>query len=152
MDEGDTPRHFPPLQGIEFADSIAFNPSKWLMVHFDCTAMWWGTIGCLLIGHQGEEQSLAPPHLQRGAPLPEAREHRAGHRLHGEASLFPHILPQHWQVPLSKRFRALKLWFVLRNYGVSGLQKMIRENVRLAEKFEVRISSLSCHLPGFCAI
>jgi glutamate/tyrosine decarboxylase-like PLP-dependent enzyme len=33
---------------------------------------------------------------------------------------------QHWQVPLSKRFRALKLWFVLRNYGVSGLQKMIR--------------------------
>jgi hypothetical protein len=34
---------------------------------------------------------------------------------------------QHWQVPLSKRFRALKLWFVLRNYGVAGLQKMIRK-------------------------
>ena len=48
---------------------------------------------------------------------------------------------QHWQVPLSKRFRALKLWFVLRNYGISGLQKMIRENVRLAEKFEALVLS-----------
>lgn len=56
--------------------------------------------------------------------------------------LSSHItFPQHWQVPLSKRFRALKLWFVLRNYGVSGLQKMIRENVRLAEKFEAFVRS-----------
>jgi histidine decarboxylase len=46
-------------------------------------------------------------------------------------------------VPLSKRFRALKLWFVLRNYGVSGLQKMIRENVRLAQKFEVTAQQTS---------
>ena len=48
---------------------------------------------------------------------------------------------QHWQVPLSKRFRALKLWFVLRNYGISGLQNMIRENVRLAGKFEALVRS-----------
>ena len=42
-------------------------------------------------------------------------------------------------MPLSKRFRALKLWFVLRNYGISGLQNMIRENVRLAAKFEAMV-------------
>lgn len=46
---------------------------------------------------------------------------------------------QHWQIPLSKRFRALKLWFVIRNYGVSGLQKHIREGVRLAQKFEALV-------------
>ena len=51
------------------------------------------------------------------------------------------IITQHWQVPLSKRFRALKLWFVLRNYGISGLQDMIRENVRLAGKFEALVRS-----------
>ena len=51
------------------------------------------------------------------------------------------IISQHWQVPLSKRFRALKLWFVLRNYGISGLQNMIRENVRLAGKFEALVRS-----------
>ena len=51
------------------------------------------------------------------------------------------IITQHWQVPLSKRFRALKLWFVLRNYGISGLQDYIRENVRLAGKFEALVRS-----------
>ena len=48
---------------------------------------------------------------------------------------------QHWQVPLSKRFRALKLWFVIRNYGVKGLQAHIRKGVRLAQKFESLILS-----------
>ncbi|VVC91433.1 unnamed protein product [Leptidea sinapis] len=47
--------------------------------------------------------------------------------------------PLHWQIPLSRRFRALKLWFVLRNYGVVGIQKHIREGVRLAQKFEALI-------------
>ncbi|KAL0121445.1 hypothetical protein PUN28_006746 [Cardiocondyla obscurior] len=45
----------------------------------------------------------------------------------------------HWQIPLSKRFRALKLWFVIRNYGITGLQKHIREGVRLAQKFEALV-------------
>lgn len=48
-------------------------------------------------------------------------------------------LAQHWQIPLSKRFRALKLWFVLRSFGTRGLQKHIREGVRLAQKFEALI-------------
>ncbi|KAF8766831.1 Histidine decarboxylase like protein [Argiope bruennichi] len=42
----------------------------------------------------------------------------------------------HWQISLSKRFRALKLWFVLRNYGIKGLQKHIRHGVEMAKEFE----------------
>jgi len=105
------------MKGIEFADSIAFNPSKWLMVHFDCTAMWVKNSRSL---HR--TFNVEPLYLQ--------------HENTGLA-----IDYMHWQVPLSKRFRALKLWFVLRNYGISGLQKMIRENVRLAQKFEALVRS-----------
>ncbi|KPM08135.1 aromatic-L-amino-acid decarboxylase-like protein [Sarcoptes scabiei] len=43
---------------------------------------------------------------------------------------------KHWGIPLSRRFRSLKLWFVIRNYGIDGLQKYIREHVRLAKRFE----------------
>ena len=46
---------------------------------------------------------------------------------------------QHWGIPLSRRFRALKLWFVIRNYGVEGLQKYIREHCRLAKRFEALV-------------
>ena len=46
---------------------------------------------------------------------------------------------QHWQIPLSRRFRALKLWFVIRNYGVEGLQKHVRHGVQLAAAFEAMV-------------
>uniref|UniRef100_A0A182NZH2 Histidine decarboxylase n=1 Tax=Anopheles epiroticus TaxID=199890 RepID=A0A182NZH2_9DIPT len=103
------------LKGIEKADSIAFNPSKWLMVHFDCTAMWVKNSAAL---HR--TFNVAPLYLQ--------------HENSGLA-----IDYMHWQIPLSKRFRALKLWFVLRSFGTRGLQKHIREGVRLAQKFEALI-------------
>ncbi|XP_055680008.1 histidine decarboxylase isoform X2 [Lutzomyia longipalpis] len=103
------------LKGIRRADSIAFNPSKWLMVHFDCTAMWVKNSGAL---HR--TFNVEPLYLQ--------------HENSGLA-----IDYMHWQIPLSKRFRALKLWFVLRNYGIKGLQKHIREGVRLAQKFEALV-------------
>ncbi|XP_031616501.1 histidine decarboxylase isoform X2 [Contarinia nasturtii] len=103
------------LKGIEKADSIAFNPSKWLMVHFDCTAMWVKN-SCAL--HR--TFNVEPLYLQ--------------HENSGLA-----IDYMHWQIPLSKKFRALKLWFVLRNYGIKGLQKHIREGVRLAQKFEALV-------------
>ncbi|VEN46968.1 unnamed protein product [Callosobruchus maculatus] len=47
----------------------------------------------------------------------------------------------HWQIPLSKRFRSLKLWFVIRSYGVKGLQEHIKKGVKLAEKFESLIKA-----------
>ncbi|XP_043288605.1 histidine decarboxylase [Venturia canescens] len=103
------------LQGVEFADSLAFNPSKWLMVHFDCTAMWVRNSQSL---HR--TFNVDPLYLK--------------HENSGLA-----IDYMHWQIPLSKRFRALKLWFVIRNYGITGLQKHIREGVRLAQKFEALV-------------
>ncbi|XP_015188295.1 PREDICTED: histidine decarboxylase [Polistes dominula] len=103
------------LQGIEYADSFAFNPSKWLMVHFDCTAMWIKSSQAL---HR--TFNVDPLYLK--------------HENSGLAIDF-----MHWQLPLSKRFRALKLWFVIRNFGISGLQRHIREGVRLAQKFEALV-------------
>jgi glutamate/tyrosine decarboxylase-like PLP-dependent enzyme len=46
---------------------------------------------------------------------------------------------RHWGVPLSRRFRSLKLWFVIRNYGISGLQNYIRHHIRLAKRFEALV-------------
>ncbi|KAG8234697.1 hypothetical protein J437_LFUL015351 [Ladona fulva] len=105
------------LAGVEYVDSIAFNPSKWMMVHFDCTAMWVRNSGAL---HR--TFNVDPLYLQ--------------HENSGLA-----IDYMHWQIPLSKRFRALKLWFVIRNFGVKGLQKHIREGVRLAKEFEHMVRS-----------
>ncbi|CAH2084083.1 unnamed protein product [Euphydryas editha] len=106
-------RHW--LDGVELADSFAFNPSKWLMVNFDCTGMWIKDSTAL---HR--TFNVNPIYLR--------------HENSGKA-----IDYMHWQIPLSRRFRALKLWFVLRNYGVVGLQKHIRESVRLAQKFEALV-------------
>ena len=100
------------MNGIEMTQSIAFNPSKWMMVHFDCTAMWVKNSGSL---HR--TFNVDPLYLK--------------HENTGLAIDF-----MHWQIPLSKRFRALKLWFVIRNYGVKGLQNHVRKGVRLAMAFE----------------
>lgn len=103
------------LKGIEMADSIAFNTSKWLLVHFDCTAMWVKNCSAL---HR--TFNVEPLYLQ-----------------HENSGLAVDYM--HWQIPLSKRFRALKLWFVIRNYGIKGLQEHIRKGVRLAQKFEALV-------------
>ncbi|BFG04019.1 histidine decarboxylase [Drosophila madeirensis] len=103
------------MRGIERADSIAFNPSKWLMVHFDATALW---VRDSTAVHR--TFNVEPLYLQ--------------HENSGVAVDF-----MHWQIPLSRRFRALKVWFVLRSFGIKGLQRHIREGVRLAQKFEALV-------------
>ncbi|CAG2054215.1 unnamed protein product [Timema podura] len=122
-------RHW--LNGVHHADSIAFNPSKWLMVHFDCTAMWVKNSGAL---HR--TFNVEPLYLQHeNSGYFMLKGGRAGEE-GGPGLLEP---PRHWQIPLSKRFRAIKLWFVIRNYGIKGLQKHIREGVRLAQKLEALV-------------
>ncbi|XP_030764776.1 histidine decarboxylase [Sitophilus oryzae] len=101
------------LKGIDKANSIAFNPSKWLMVHFDCTAMW----------------------VKNSSALHGAFNVNPLYLTHEYSGLA--IDYMHWQIPLSKRFRALKLWFVIRNYGITGIQEHIRKGVHMAEKFEL---------------
>ena len=49
------------------------------------------------------------------------------------------IIFQHWGIPLSRRFRSLKLWFVIRNFGVSGLQEYVRNHCRLAKEFQAKV-------------
>ncbi|KAK7585896.1 hypothetical protein V9T40_000075 [Parthenolecanium corni] len=105
------------LRGVHYASSLAFNPSKWLMVNFDCTAMWVQNCGAL---HR--TFNVEPLYL---------KHENSGHG----------IDYMHWQIPLSKRFRALKLWFVIRCFGVKGLQKNIREGVKRAQKFESLVRS-----------
>ncbi|CAK9292889.1 unnamed protein product [Gordionus sp. m RMFG-2023] len=105
------------LKGVIYAQSFSFNPSKWLMVHFDCTAMW---IKDSTLLHR--TFNVDPLYLQ--------------HENSGEA-----IDYMHWQIGLSRRFRALKLWCVLRSFGVSGIQKHIRRGVELAKLMESLVIS-----------
>ncbi|RLW13129.1 hypothetical protein DV515_00000021 [Chloebia gouldiae] len=93
------------LNGVEFADSFNFNPHKWLLVNFDCSAMWVKKRSDLIGAFK-----LEPLYLQHH---------------HQESGLVTDY--RHWQIPLGRRFRSLKLWFVLRMYGVKGLQEHIRK-------------------------
>ncbi|XP_005521593.1 PREDICTED: histidine decarboxylase isoform X2 [Pseudopodoces humilis] len=105
------------LDGIEYADSFTFNPSKWMMVHFDCTGFWVKDKYKL---HQ--TFSVNPVYLR--------------HANSGAAIDF-----MHWQIPLSRRFRSLKLWFVLRSFGVKKLQAHVRQGTETAKFFESLVKS-----------
>lgn len=100
------------MSGIEYADSININTNKWLLTNFDCSCLWVRDRIRLT-----SAMVVDPIYLQH-ANSDEAIDYR------------------HWQIPLSRRFRALKLWFVIRKYGISGLQAYIRNHVRLARYFE----------------
>lgn len=103
-------RHY--LTGVEHAQSFVFNPSKWLMTNFDCTAFWVESSVWL-----HKTFTVAPLYLK--------------HKYSGAAVDY-----MHWQVGLSRRFRSLKLWFVLRSFGIEGIQKHIRNGVEMAKLFE----------------
>jgi aromatic-L-amino-acid decarboxylase len=102
------------LRGVERADSFCFNPHKWLLTNFDCSAMWVRDRAPLL-----GALSITPEYLRNAA---------------SESGAV--IDYRDWQIPLGRRFRALKLWFVMRHYGLSGLRGHIRAHVRLGELFE----------------
>ncbi|XP_072174382.1 aromatic-L-amino-acid decarboxylase-like [Diadema setosum] len=105
------------LRGVEKVQSFAFNPSKWLMVHFDCTAMW----------------------IRDGKTLERAFCVRPLYLRHDKQGTAIDLM--HWQIPLSRRFRSLKLWFVLRSFGVKKLQEHVRRGVRRARYFEELVSN-----------
>ena len=97
-------------EGIEMADSIVFNPHKWLLTNFDCSA------------HYVKQPELL---IRTLSILPEYLKSREQDQV---------IDYRDWSVPLGRRFRALKLWFVIRSYGVKGLQKIIRNHIKLAQR------------------
>ncbi len=100
-------------EGVELADSYAFNPHKWMFVNFDCDCFYVADRAALI-----KTLSVLPEYLRN-----QATESGAV------------IDYRDWQVPLGRRFRALKLWFVIRHYGVHGLRHHIRRHVELAQQF-----------------
>jgi aromatic-L-amino-acid decarboxylase len=105
--------------GIELADSYAFNPHKWLLTNFDCDCFYVADRSSLI-----DALSITPEYLRNDASQSGAV-----------------IDYRDWQVPLGRRFRALKLWFVLRSYGAQGLRRHVREHVRLSESFSRLVGS-----------
>jgi len=100
----------PHFDGMEEADSVVLNPHKWLLTNFDCTAYYVRDPAALLATFQ------ATPEYLRTAYDAEVVNFRD------------------WGIQLGRRFRALKLWFVIRSYGVEGLRAMLRRHVALARE------------------
>jgi len=99
--------------GVELADSYNFNPHKWMGANFDCSCFWVADRKALI-----QTLSILPEYLRN-----QATESGAV------------IDYRDWHIQLGRRFRSLKLWFVIRHYGVEGLQQSVREHVRLAHQF-----------------
>ncbi|MBW3605733.1 MAG: aspartate aminotransferase family protein [Actinobacteria bacterium] len=99
--------------GLELADSYCFNPHKWMFTNFDCDAFYVADRRSLL-----QALSATPEYLRNPATAS------------GEV-----IDYRDWQIPLGRRFRALKLWFVMRHYGAHGLRHHIRAHLDLAQHF-----------------
>jgi aromatic-L-amino-acid decarboxylase len=105
------------LKGVEHADSFCFNPHKWLLTNFDCDCFYVKDRRPLI-----DALSITPDYLRNQASDSGAV-----------------IDYRDWQIPLGRRFRALKLWFVIRAFGVEGLQAHIRRTVGLASHFEALV-------------
>jgi len=101
------------LDGIQRADSLCINPHKWLLTNFDCDLFWVKDRQALT-----DSMSITPAYLRN-----EQSESGAV------------VDYRDWHVPLGRRMRAIKLWFVIRYYGVEGLRAHIRGHVALAEVF-----------------
>jgi len=99
------------LAGVAEADSFVFNPHKWLFTNFDCSAFFCRDPETLVAA-----MSVTPEYLKT------AHDRRVTNF-------------RDWGVQLGRRFRALKLWFVIRSYGVEGLRAMLREHLALAREF-----------------
>ena len=100
------------IEGIEKADSFVFNPHKWMFTNFDCSAYFVKDKEALIRTFE-----ILPEYLKTGN--------------RGLVNDY-----RDWGIPLGRRFRALKLWFVIRSFGVTQLQEMIREHIRIARWLE----------------
>jgi aromatic-L-amino-acid decarboxylase len=110
-------RHF--HDGLELADSYCFNPHKWMFTNFDCDCFYVADRNALI-----RTLSILPEYL-----LNEATKSGAV------------IDYRDWHVPLGRRFRSLKLWFVIRHYGVEGIRHHVRRHVALAQEFANWVSA-----------
>jgi len=103
------------IEGIEKADSFVFNPHKWMFTNFDCSAYFVKDKEVLIRTFE-----ILPEYLKTGN--------------RGVVNDY-----RDWGIPLGRRFRALKLWFVIRSFGVTKLQEKIREHINIARWLEQKI-------------
>ncbi|WP_300071149.1 pyridoxal-dependent decarboxylase [uncultured Ruegeria sp.] len=108
-------RHYWP--GIDQADSIVFNPHKWLGVQFDCCAHFLKNPDDLV-----QTLAISPEYL----------------KTHGKDGIINY---SEWTVALGRRFRALKLWFVIRAYGLEGLRDRLRNHVNWSKDLHDRLAA-----------
>jgi aromatic-L-amino-acid decarboxylase len=114
---------FRPLgDGLELADSFCFNPHKWLFTNFDCDCFWISDRKHLI-----NTFSILPEYLRNQAS--------------DSGEVFDY---RDWHIQLGRRFRSLKLWFVIRHYGTEGLRNLLRFHVELARDFAQWIQNSSC--------
>lgn len=99
--------------GLAGADSYAFNPHKWMFTNFDCDCFYVADRAALI-----QTLNVLPEYLRNQATE--------------SGAVFDY---RDWHVPLGRRFRALKLWLVIRHYGVEGLRHHVRQHVALAQDF-----------------
>ncbi|MBX2813991.1 MAG: aspartate aminotransferase family protein [Myxococcales bacterium] len=123
-------------EGVEYADSYVFNPHKWMGVGFDCSCFYVKDRKPLI-----DTLGIVPSYLRSDANRAETV-----------------VDYRDWQVALGRRFRALKIWFVLRAHGAEALRAMVRRHVSLARAFGdwvdghpclVRIAPVSLALVSF---
>jgi len=105
------------LDGIELADSFVFNPHKWLFTNFDCSAYFVRDREALL-----RTFAMTPEYLKT---------------THDDEV----VNFRDWGIQLGRRFRALKLWFVIRSFGVDGLREKLRAHIKLAADFARRVEA-----------
>lgn len=105
------------IAGIDQADSFVFNPHKWMFTNFDCSAYFIKDRAALI-----RTQTILPEYLKT--------------QTQGLVNDY-----RDWGIQLGRRFRALKLWFVIRSFGQEGLRTRIRSHLQLAEQLERKIQS-----------
>lgn len=106
-------------QGLELADSYCFNPHKWMLTNFDCTCFYVKNRNKLI-----QALSIMPEYLKNQATT--------------SGTVIDY---RDWQISLGRRFRSLKLWFVIRHYGIEGLQHYIHKHIALAQEFAECVKS-----------
>ncbi|HTS13513.1 MAG TPA: pyridoxal-dependent decarboxylase [Candidatus Limnocylindrales bacterium] len=99
--------------GVELADSYCFNPHKWMFTNFDCDCFYVADRAALI-----KTLSVLPEYLRNKATE--------------SGAVFDY---RDWHIPLGRRFRSLKLWFVIRHYGVTGLRHHVKRHIELAQQF-----------------
>lgn len=106
------------IKGHEFADSYVFNPHKWMFTNFDCTILYVREPKFLV-----NTFSMTPEYLKT--------------KLDDEVNNY-----RDWGIQLGRRFRALKLWFVIRSYGLEGIREKLRKHLQLAQLAKSWIESM----------